>query len=143
MQNTNTNENPNQWQNVDKQQFKDTAKRLLSENNGKYQNSTLAKDTLELLGFSTGIHKLNDNARFCIRYNKSKWLQELEINNHPLLAEETQKLGIPTDKVKHYWHKGKHFSIFVKNVIFSIIFMIMSEANLLIYIKRDVSRDIL
>lgn len=115
MQNTNTNENPNQWQNVDKQQFKDTAKRLLSENNGKYQNSTLAKDTLELLGFSTEIHKLNDNARFCIRYNKSKWLQELEINNHPLLAEETQKLGIPTDKVKHYWHKGKHFSIFVKN----------------------------
>tara|TARA_R100000455_G_scaffold3966_1_gene1356 strand:- start:149 stop:1138 length:990 start_codon:yes stop_codon:yes gene_type:complete len=42
-------------------------------------------------------------------------LEELEIGNHPLLEEETKKLGIPTEKVKHYWHKGKHFSIFVKN----------------------------
>jgi hypothetical protein len=115
MQNTNTNENPNQWQNVDKQLFKDTAKKLLSENNGKYQNSTLAVDTLKELGFSTDLYKLNDQARGMVRYYKSKWLKELEINNHPLLAEETQKLGIPTDKVKHYWHKGKHFSIFVKN----------------------------
>lgn len=115
MQNTNTNETSNQWENVDKELFKDTAKRLLSEKDGKYQNSTLAKDTLELLGFSTEFTKLNENARGVIRYNKSKWLQELEINKHPLLAEETQKLGIPTENVKHYWHKGKHFSIFVKN----------------------------
>ena len=42
MQNTNTNETSNQWENVDKELFKDTAKRLLSEKDGKYQNSTLA-----------------------------------------------------------------------------------------------------
>lgn len=115
MQNTNTNETSNQWQNVDKQLFKDTAKRLLSEKNGKYQNRTLAKDTLEELGFSKENHTLVESARFCVLYYKKKWLDDLEINNHPLLAEETQKLGIPTDNVKHYWHKGKHFSIFVKN----------------------------
>lgn len=115
MQNTNTNETSNQWQNVDKQLFKDTAKRLLSEKNGKYQNRTLAKDTLKELGFSIDTHTLVESARMCVIYYKKKWLDDLEINNHPLLAEETQKLGIPTDNVKHYWHKGKHFSIFVKN----------------------------
>jgi len=115
MQNKPTTETPNQWENVDKQLFKDTAKRLLSENNGKYQNRTLAKDTLKELGFSIDSHTLVESARMCVIYYKKKWLDDLEINNHPLLAEETQKLGIPTDKVKHYWHKGKHFSIFVKN----------------------------
>jgi hypothetical protein len=33
---------------------------------------------------------------------------------HPLLSEECEQLGIPLDDVKHYWHKGKSFSIFVK-----------------------------
>lgn len=32
-----------------------------------------------------------------------------------LLYKECQTLGIPIDKVKHYWHKGKHFSINVGN----------------------------
>ena len=33
---------------------------------------------------------------------------------HPLLSDECEELGIPIDDVKHYWHKGKSFSIFVK-----------------------------
>jgi hypothetical protein len=33
---------------------------------------------------------------------------------HPLLSNECEQLGIPIDDVRHYWHKGKSFSIFVK-----------------------------
>lgn len=33
---------------------------------------------------------------------------------HPALAEQCETVGIPIDDVKHYWHKGKHFSVFVK-----------------------------
>ena len=33
---------------------------------------------------------------------------------HPLLSAECDELGIPLDDVKHYWYKGKSFSIFVK-----------------------------
>jgi hypothetical protein len=34
--------------------------------------------------------------------------------SHPALSEECENTGIPLDDVRHYWHKGKHFSIFVK-----------------------------
>jgi len=34
--------------------------------------------------------------------------------NHPALIEECEEKGIPVEDVKHYWHKGKHFSVFVK-----------------------------
>lgn len=34
--------------------------------------------------------------------------------NHAALADECETVGIPLDDVKHYWYKGKQFSIFVK-----------------------------
>jgi hypothetical protein len=34
---------------------------------------------------------------------------------HPALEKEANKVGIPVGSVGHYWHKGKHFSIFAKN----------------------------
>jgi hypothetical protein len=34
---------------------------------------------------------------------------------HTALTEECDSVGIPLNNVKHYWHKGQHFSIFVKN----------------------------
>jgi len=34
---------------------------------------------------------------------------------HEALKAECERHGIPIDDVKHYWHKGKHFSIFSKN----------------------------
>lgn len=33
---------------------------------------------------------------------------------HPALEQECEDVGIPVDSVSHYWHKGKHFSIFSK-----------------------------
>lgn len=33
---------------------------------------------------------------------------------HPALSQECETKGIPIEDVKHYWHKGEHFSIFVK-----------------------------
>jgi hypothetical protein len=35
-------------------------------------------------------------------------------DNHAALADECNTVGIPLDGVKHYWYKGKQFSIFVK-----------------------------
>jgi len=37
------------------------------------------------------------------------------IETHKALKDECEKVGIPTDSVNHYWHKGKNFSIHVKN----------------------------
>ena len=34
--------------------------------------------------------------------------------NHPALATECDKVELPLDKVKHYWYKGKAYSIFLK-----------------------------
>lgn len=55
-------------------------------------------------------HKLdcsNATMRMHIRKQKKKL-------SHPALSEECENTGIPLDDVRHYWHKGKHFSIFVK-----------------------------
>lgn len=36
---------------------------------------------------------------------------------HTALQKECEAVGIPIEDAKHYWHKGKHFSIFAKNDI--------------------------
>lgn len=44
--------------------------------------------------------------------------QEGKLNvavEHSALIDECDAVGIPVNDAKHYWHKGKHFSIFVKN----------------------------
>ncbi len=37
-----------------------------------------------------------------------------QVGKHKALLQECERLGIPAEQVKHYWHKGKHFSINVK-----------------------------
>lgn len=41
-----------------------------------------------------------------VRRNISNFL-----SRHTALEEECKKIGVPVPSVKHYWHKGKHFSI--------------------------------
>jgi len=36
-------------------------------------------------------------------------------DNHKVIKEEAERLGIPVKDVKHYWHKSKHISMFIKN----------------------------
>lgn len=108
-------ENENLWINIDKSIFKEKAIEILSTKNGKYPNRTLARDTLKSLGIENPNYLTIESARYYILYHKSSMIQNIELNKHPLLKEETEKLGIPTDKVRHYWHKGQNFSIFVKN----------------------------
>ena len=36
-------------------------------------------------------------------------------DDHKVLQEESDRLGIPVKDIKHYWHKSKHISMFVKN----------------------------
>ncbi len=45
-------------------------------------------------------------------------LNEVEyelIQKHRALQKECELTGIPMKDVDHYWHKGKHFSLHVKN----------------------------
>ena len=37
------------------------------------------------------------------------------ITKHRALQKECELTGIPIDDVNHYWYKGKHFSLHVKN----------------------------
>ncbi len=37
------------------------------------------------------------------------------ITKHRALQKECESSGIPMDEVNHYWYKGKHFSLHVKN----------------------------
>jgi hypothetical protein len=37
------------------------------------------------------------------------------IAEHRALEQECEEKGIPIDSVNHYWYKGKHFSLHVKN----------------------------
>lgn len=43
---------------------------------------------------------------------RAKWSKQ---RHHPGLAEECEAVGIPFDNVTQYWHKSKHYSVFVKN----------------------------
>jgi hypothetical protein len=52
--------------------------------------------------------------------NKISQLTEKDLgvlfgDDHKVLQEEAERLGIPAKDVKHYWHKSKHISMFVKN----------------------------
>lgn len=55
-------------------------------------------------------HKL-DVSQNAFRLHIRKLQKKIQ---HPLLADECEQLGVPLDDVRHYWHKGKSFSIFVK-----------------------------
>lgn len=46
-------------------------------------------------------------------YKSGQTIKQI-IQNHEGLANECETSGIPLESVKHYWYKGKHFSIFSK-----------------------------
>jgi hypothetical protein len=46
--------------------------------------------------------------------DENELLQEYR-NRHKALTEDCEKNGVPIEDVKHYWHKSKHISMFVKN----------------------------
>lgn len=41
--------------------------------------------------------------------------RQKRLEKHEALKKEAEEIGIPVEDIKHYWHKGKHFSIFAKN----------------------------
>src|SRR5687767_1327787 len=58
--------------------------------------------------------RLADKYNHPVGYVKKHYYTHHYNTDHPALAKETEKVGIPLDSVGHYWHKGKHFSIFSK-----------------------------
>ena len=48
------------------------------------------------------------------RYEKYTNKKYTILSEHTALAAECETVGIPVEDVKHYWHKGKHFSVFAK-----------------------------
>jgi len=86
-------------------------------------NDNIKSMALEL--WNSGIDNKNEIAReICKKlgtdnFDRIRLIASRHINKHAasdtLLAEECDNLGIPLENVKHYWHKGKHFSINVNN----------------------------
>ena len=69
---------------------------------GSYSKLDIAKQLVK--EFS-----LNENVD-SVRKNIQNFL-----SRHLALEEECQRIGVPVPNVKHYWYKGKHFSINVSN----------------------------
>jgi hypothetical protein len=72
-----------------------------------------------------------------------------QITKHRALVEECNVIGVPVDKVKYYWHKGKNFSMNVKGdsapsyeeIRDDIIDQMKSYAPLYQHIHRSHSKD--
>jgi len=52
-----------------------------------------------------------ENVRWCVRKAKENYITE---QHSPALSKECEEVGLPISDVKHYWYKGKNFSVFVK-----------------------------
>lgn len=51
-----------------------------------------------------------------LRKYVASYLSKKHISDtHPALTDECERVGIDLESVNHYWHKGKEFSIHVKN----------------------------
>ncbi len=49
--------------------------------------------------------------------NKALYIIEQRKGVHTALNQECENIGIPKEDVNHYWYKGEHFSIHVKNAL--------------------------
>ena len=64
-------------------------------------------------GISTSVTRLRKEGKMSLA---SENYRRKEVA-HTALQKECEAVGIPIEDAKHYWHKGKHFSIFAKNDI--------------------------
>jgi hypothetical protein len=55
------------------------------------------------------------HARRMVYIVRREWRKEQIASSHTGLATECDTTGIPLESVSHYWHKSKHYSVFVKN----------------------------
>lgn len=71
----------------------------------KLPNGMIKKMLKDVGGTRQSIKNMASRAR-------AKWSRQI---HHPGLAEECEAVGIPFENVTQYWHKSKHYSVFVKN----------------------------
>ena len=77
----------------------------------KHPDKTI--DQIALLANCSG--RVVDRAKVILRSEgKLAQYKKKSTNDHSALIKECENVGIPLNDVKHYWHKGKHFSVFVK-----------------------------
>jgi len=76
---------------------------------------TILKDTPKLDGESQAQWLRRIAGDDYKKYRTSFFRHKSKFTGHKALEEEAEKIGIPVESIGHYWHKGKHFSIFSKN----------------------------
>jgi hypothetical protein len=79
----------------------------------KYIKENWYKETTQSIAENTklSLNGVRHIANVMLKLPKKRQI----ISQHFALQSECEAIGIPTKDVKHYWHKGKHFSIFVGN----------------------------
>ncbi|ADF42359.1 DNA repair exonuclease [Synechococcus phage S-CBS2] len=66
--------------------------------------------------FLTELTESFDSSRSSMKNMASRARRLWDVSkDHPGLVAECQATGIPVDGVSQYWHKSKHYSVFVKN----------------------------
>lgn len=92
---------------MEKQIYSKDAKKLVEENLKRGMSIT---DSVKDVCLDLGI-EYNDN----YRKHHSRLINKARKNeDHTALISECENVGIPLEKVNHYWYKGKQFSIHVK-----------------------------
>jgi deoxycytidine triphosphate deaminase len=67
-------------------------------------------------GMIEDLCKLVDSSSGYVKNMTSRAKTAMEVSsNHSGLAKECDEIGIPIENVSQYWHKSKHYSVFVKN----------------------------
>jgi len=82
---------------------------------GKKTKVNIPDDICRQLGIKTnncGEYRVDKETLNKVRILK---FQKTHQGDHDALITECERLGIPVESVSHYWYKGKHFSINVKN----------------------------
>lgn len=86
---------------------RDAAKQSILENPNLNNQQIYAKTGISLRTVEKARSELKKEGKGFIVATKPT-------SEHEALRKECEEKGIPLDDVRHYWHKGKHFSIFVK-----------------------------
>lgn len=60
---------------------------------------------------------IRDTSEMSYKVAWNKVNRSIKYFNNKALLKECEEKGIPVENVTQYWHKGKHFSVFVKNQI--------------------------
>jgi len=95
---------------------KTLAKKMQEDNPEIFNNIESARSALRYIEGKQGkqLLKYAKDKSMVIEGERPKNPEALIKQQHSALAKECENVGLPIKDVKHYWFKGKHFSVFIK-----------------------------